>query len=91
VTLRICKIGQVSVTINESRKDGHCRQVDDLGAVRNGQVRADRVDFRAADENDLVREDTARLDVDELAGADGGDGRGRRGRSCGCAGRRTFT
>ncbi len=82
---RVGKIGQMGVAINEPGKDGHCRQIDDLRAVRNGQVRADGVDFRAANDNDLVCEDAARLHVDELAGADGGDGRGRRGNR-GCTG-----
>ena len=50
------EIGQVGVTIDQARKDGHLRQVDDLGAIRNGQIGADGFDFGAADKNDLVRE-----------------------------------
>jgi len=57
--------------------------IDDCSAIRECHVRADGFDFRTANENDLVREYTARLHIDELAGADGGDECGRRG----CGGR----
>ena len=67
------EIGQVGMAVDESGKHGHVRQVDDLGAIRNGEIGSDGLDFRAADHNDLVRERAARLHVDELAGADGGD------------------
>jgi hypothetical protein len=69
----------MGVTIDEPGKDRHFRQIENLGPVRNGDIGADRLDLRAANENDLVRQNTARLHVDEPAGADGGDGRDGRG------------
>jgi hypothetical protein len=82
---RLGKIGQVGVAINQPGKNRHLRQIDDFGTVRYGDVRADGFDFRAANEDDLVREDTPRLHIDEFAGADGRDGRGcRRRGDCRC-------
>ncbi len=63
------------MTIDQPGQNGHLRQIDDFGPVRYGQVRTDGFDFHAANENDLVREHTSRLHIDELAGTDGGDGR----------------
>src|ERR1700716_1058591 len=64
------------MAIDEPGKHGHRRQVDDRGARRYGHVRADGLDFGAANDDDLVREDASRRHIDEPAATDGGAGRG---------------
>src|ERR1700731_1746767 len=47
-------IGQMSVAVDESRKDSHLAEIDDLRIGRNGYVFAECLDFAVADENGLI-------------------------------------
>ena len=47
------------VTIDESGEDGHRGKIDDFGGVGYLETRTDGLNFAPADENDLIRKNTA--------------------------------
>ena len=65
------------VRIDKARQHGHPREIDDRRVRGNGDIRSDLTDPRAFDQNDLIRPDHAGVWIEQAAGADGGNGRGR--------------
>ncbi len=70
-------VGEVGVAVDQAGEDGEGGEVDGLGGRRDWEIGADCGDFAVGDEDDLVGEDAGVVDVDEFAGADGGDLWGR--------------
>jgi hypothetical protein len=69
-------VGQVGVAVDESGQHRHFREIDGDCAGRRGDVFTERFDFAVADQDQLIRQNAASVDVDELSGADDSD-RGR--------------
>jgi hypothetical protein len=76
--LGIRHVGEMRVAIDQSRKNGEFGKVDDCRACGNHEIFTHGFDPAAADEDHLINQEAAGVDVEESPRAKDGDLRRRR-------------